>query len=113
MTKKSSHLESLGERYLLIDTDIHRTPESAGIFVLYGPHSVPIHVRSVSNLRTALLEAKRNYRSAVEFALLETEGTDEQHRSKLEKVLRTALSLREKRDQDLVTGEGSSDTPSP
>jgi hypothetical protein len=107
MWGKPSSIESLGERHLLIDADIRRVPESAGVFVLYGVKNEPIYVKSVPNLRTALLQAKQQHPDAIEFALSGLDA-DEKSRNHLEKVLRTAFSLREKRDQEIVFSEGSS-----
>lgn len=109
MRGKLSPIKSLGERYLLIDADIHRAPESAGVIVLYGAKSAPIYVKSVPNLRIALLDAKRRYHTAIEFALAGMEDAGEKSRTHLEKVLRTAFSLRETRDGEIVTSEGSLD----
>lgn len=69
MWGQPSSIKSVGERHLLIDTDIHQVPESAGVFVLYGVNNDPVYVKSVPNLRIALLQAKRQYASAIEFAL--------------------------------------------
>ncbi len=108
MWGKPPSIESLGERQLLIDADIHQVPESAGVFVLYGVKNDPVYVKSVPNLRIALLQAKRQYASAIEFALSGLDCADEKSRTHLEKVLRTAFSLRETRDKEVVFSEGSS-----
>jgi hypothetical protein len=92
----------------LIDADIHQVPESAGVFVLYGVNNDPFYVKSVPNLRIALLQAKRQYARAIEFALSGLDCADEKSRNHLEKALRTAFSLRETRDQEVVFSEGSS-----
>jgi hypothetical protein len=107
MRGKLSSIKSLGERYLLIDADIHRVPESAGVVVLYGAQNAPIYVKSVPNLRIALLDGKQRYHTAIEFALAGMEDGDEKSRAQLEKVLRTAFSLRETRDREIVTSKGS------
>lgn len=107
MRGKLSPIKSLGERYLLIDADIHRAPESAGVIVLYGAQDVPIYVKSVSNMRIGLLDAKRRYHTAIEFALAGMEDADEKSRAQLEKVLKTAFGLRETRDREIVTSKGS------
>ena len=108
MWGQPSSIKSVGERHLLIDTDIHQVPESAGVIVLYGVNNDPVYVKSVSNLRIALLQAKRKYASAIEFALSGLDCDDEKSRTHLEKVLRTAFSLRETRDKEVVFSEGSS-----
>jgi hypothetical protein len=108
MWGQPSSIKSLGERHLLIDADIHQVPESAGVFLLYGANNGPVYVKSVPNLRIALLQAKRQYASAIEFALTGLDCADDKSRTHLEKVLRTAFSLRETRDQEVVFSEGSS-----
>lgn len=107
MQGKLSSIKSLGERYLLIDADIRSVPESAGIMVLYSAQNVPVYVKSVPNLRIALLDAKRRYHTAIEFALAGMEDADDKSRAQLERVLKTAFSLRETRDREIVTSKGS------
>jgi hypothetical protein len=106
MRGKAASIKSLGERHLLIDADIRLVPESAGVFVLYGVKNRPIYVKSVANLRIALIEAKQRHQSAIEFAFGGLECADEKTRAQLERVLKTAFSLRETRDEEVVTSEG-------
>ena len=108
MRREQSSIEFLAERRLLIAADIDRVPESAGVLVVYGVRNDPMYVKSVPNLRAALLKVKRQYRSAIEFAIGGLECTDEESRIQREKVLTTAFGLREKRDNEVVTHEGSS-----
>lgn len=103
MRRKSSSVKFLGERRLLIDADIDQVPESAGVLVVYAVKNNPVFVKSVPNLRTALLKVQREYRSAVEFAVGGLECEDEESRIQLEKALATAFGLRETRDNEVVT----------
>jgi hypothetical protein len=103
MRRKASSIKFLGERQLLIDADIERVPESAGVLVVYGVKNNPVYVKSVPNLRSALLNAQREYRSAIEFAVGGLECEDEESRIQLEKALVTAFGLREKRDDEVVS----------
>jgi hypothetical protein len=108
MRREQSSIKFLAERRLLIDADIDRVPEFAGVLVVYGVKNDPVYVKSVSNLRAALLKVKRQYRSAIEFAVGGQECADDESRIQLEKVLMTAFGLREKRDNEVVTHEVSS-----
>ena len=107
MRREQSSIKFLAERRLLIDADIDRVPESAGVLVVFDVKNDPVYVKSVPNLRAALLKVKRQYRSAIEFAIGGLECADDESRIQLEKALMTAFGLREKRDNEVVTHEGS------